>query len=86
MIAFVLLIPLAITSTQGWIRRLGRRWKMLHRLVYVSAIAACLHFLWKVKVITGDPVYYAVILGALLLFRLVWRLRPASRVRQGAQA
>ena len=78
MTAFVLLIPLALTSTKGWIRRLGRRWQLLHRLVYVSAIAACLHFLWKVKVVIGEPVYYAAILGALLLFRIVWRFRPVG--------
>ena len=82
MTAFVLMIPLAVTSTRGWIRRLGRRWQLLHRLVYLSAIAACLHFIWKVKVVIGEPVYYAAILGILLLFRLVWwgrkRVRTAS--------
>ena len=86
MTAFVLMIPLAVTSTSGWIRRLGRRWQLLHRLVYVSAIAACLHFLWKVKVMIGEPVYYALILAALLGFRLLWRLRPTSKARQPAQA
>jgi methionine sulfoxide reductase heme-binding subunit len=75
MTAFALMVPLAMTSTRGWIRRLGRRWQMLHRLVYVSAAAACLHFLWKVKVAIGEPVYYAVILALLLLFRLVWWAR-----------
>jgi methionine sulfoxide reductase heme-binding subunit len=86
MTAFALMVPLALTSTRGWIRRLGRKWQVLHRLVYVSAIAACLHFLWKVKVMIGEPVYYALILAALLAFRLVWRLRSTSRVRQPAQA
>ena len=57
--AFVLMIPLAITSTKGWIRRLGRRWQMLHRLIYVSAVCAAIHYLWKVKVMIGSPVYYA---------------------------
>lgn len=76
MTAFLLMVPLAITSTRGWIRRLGRRWQLLHRLVYVSAAAACLHFIWKVKVAIGEPVYYALILGALLLFRILWRFRP----------
>jgi len=79
MTAFVLMVPLALTSTRGWIRRLGRRWQTLHRLVYVSAIAACLHFIWKVKVVVGEPVYYAVILAALLLFRIAWRFRPIRR-------
>jgi sulfoxide reductase heme-binding subunit YedZ len=88
MFAFVLLIPLALTSTKGWIRRLGRQWQVLHRLVYVSAAAACLHFAWKVKVIIGEPVYYAAILAALLAFRLLWKLRSqqAAVRRQPAQA
>ena len=63
MIAFTLMVPLALTSTKGWIRRLGRKWQLLHRLVYFSAAAACLHFLWKVKVAIGEPVYYAAILA-----------------------
>ena len=81
MIAFTLLIPLAVTSTKGWIRRLGRKWQILHRLVYLSAVAACLHFLWKVKVAIGEPVYYAAILTTLLAFRLVWRFRPKAGAR-----
>jgi sulfoxide reductase heme-binding subunit YedZ len=75
MIAFVAMIPLALTSTKGWIRRLGRNWQVLHRLVYLSAIAAAIHYLWKVKVMIGSPVYYAAIIAALLLFRVVWALR-----------
>jgi methionine sulfoxide reductase heme-binding subunit len=81
MTAFLAMLPLAITSTKGWIRRLGRRWQLLHRLIYVSGIAACLHFIWKVKVVIGEPVYYAVILAGLLGFRLLWRLRSAVPVR-----
>jgi sulfoxide reductase heme-binding subunit YedZ len=73
--AFLLLVPLAVTSTKGWIRRLGKRWSLLHRLVYVAAILAVIHFAWKVKVFTGDPVIYAVILTVLLGFRIVWALR-----------
>jgi methionine sulfoxide reductase heme-binding subunit len=82
MTAFAAMIPLAITSTKGWIRRLGRRWQLLHRLVYVSAVAASLHFIWKVKVAIGEPVYYALILAALLGFRVVWRLRTADGSRR----
>jgi sulfoxide reductase heme-binding subunit YedZ len=78
MAAFLLMVPLAITSTRGWIRRLGRRWQLLHRLVYFSAAAATLHFVWKVKVVIGEPVYYAAILLMLLGFRLFWRLRPSA--------
>jgi len=77
--AFLLLVPLALTSTKGWIRRLGRKWTVLHRLVYAAAICAVIHFAWKVKVFTGDPVLYAVILTLLLGFRLVWFLRTQNR-------
>jgi sulfoxide reductase heme-binding subunit YedZ len=81
MVAFVAMIPLAVTSTKGWIRRLGRRWTVLHRLVYVSGVAAAVHYLWKVKVMIGSPVYYAAVIAALLLFRVAWGLR---KVRQPA--
>jgi sulfoxide reductase heme-binding subunit YedZ len=81
MLAFVLMIPLAITSTKGWIRRLGKRWLMLHRLIYVSGISAAVHYLWKVKVIVGPPVYYAAVIAILLGFRIVWQLRSAKSVR-----
>jgi sulfoxide reductase heme-binding subunit YedZ len=82
MAAFVLMVPLAVTSTKGWIRRLGRRWQSLHRLIYLSAIAGCLHFIWKVKVVIGEPVYYAVFLALLLAFRAVWRLRSSGGMRR----
>jgi len=82
MAAFLCMLPLAITSTKGWIRRLGRRWQTLHRLVYISAFSACLHFVWKVKVVIGEPVYYAAILGVLLGFRLLWRIRPSRGIRR----
>ena len=81
MVSFTLMVPLAVTSTKGWIRRLGRRWQLLHRLVYVSAIAGCVHFIWKVKVVLGEPVYFAAFLVLLLGFRLWWRLRAPGRVR-----
>jgi methionine sulfoxide reductase heme-binding subunit len=74
-LAFLLLVPLAVTSTKGWIRRLGRRWQSLHRLIYIAAGCAVVHFAWKVKVIAGDPVMYGVILAALLGFRVMWALR-----------
>ncbi len=80
-VAFVAMVPLAVTSTKGWIRRLGRRWQVLHRLIYVSGVAAAVHFVWKVKVAIGEPVYYAVVIAALLGFRLVWQLRSARSVR-----
>ena len=68
--AWVLLVPLAVTSTRGWIRRLGGRWQALHRLVYVSAGLAVLHFLWLVKADTREPLIFAAVLVFLLLFRL----------------
>ena len=79
MAAFVLMVPLAITSTKGWIRRLGRRWQLLHRLIYVSAIAAVVHYLWKVKIMSGSPVYYALIVAALLGLRVLWALKKRGR-------
>src|SRR5258708_14471416 len=70
--AFLLLVPLALTSTKGSIRRLGKKWALLHRLVYISAICAVIHFAWKVKVFTADPVLYAVMLTILRGFLLAW--------------
>jgi sulfoxide reductase heme-binding subunit YedZ len=79
--AFVLMIPLAITSTQGWIRRLGgRRWNLLHRLIYITALAAVLHYFWKVKLDTTYPVYYGILMGVLLTARLVQRARKMAAV------
>ena len=80
-VAFVAMVPLALTSTRGWIRRLGRRWQALHRLVYLAGAAGAVHYLWKVKVIVGSPVYYAAVLAALLAFRVVWSLRKRSSFR-----
>jgi sulfoxide reductase heme-binding subunit YedZ len=83
--AFVLLVPLAITSTAGWIRRLGgKRWQALHRLIYVSAIAGVIHYLWLVKADIREPLEYGAVLAALLAYRLVVWLRPASAMRSGA--
>jgi sulfoxide reductase heme-binding subunit YedZ len=81
------MIPLALTSTQGWIRRMGgRRWNLLHRLVYFTAIGAALHYFWKVKLDTTSPVYYALVIGVLLAAR-VWKSgakRRAATARAGA--
>jgi methionine sulfoxide reductase heme-binding subunit len=71
--AFVLMIPLAATSTKWAIRKLGKRWQMLHRLIYLAAIAGVIHFLWAVKLDKRKPEIYGAILGALLLYRIaVW--------------
>src|SRR5690606_7358024 len=80
--AWLLLVPLAITSTQGWIRRLGRNWARLHRLVYAIAVLAVLHFWWIVKSDIREPLLYATILAALLGWRSwkwVARRRAAAR-------
>jgi sulfoxide reductase heme-binding subunit YedZ len=77
--AFVLLIPLALTSTAGWIRRLGgKRWQTLHRLIYVSAIAGVIHYYWLVKSDIRLPLLYAAIVAVLLGFRLIMALRGRS--------
>jgi sulfoxide reductase heme-binding subunit YedZ len=75
--AFVLLIPLALTSTAGWIRRLGgRRWQLLHRLIYLSAICGVIHYYWLVKSAVLRPLTYAAIVAVLLLWRIVdWLIR-----------
>jgi sulfoxide reductase heme-binding subunit YedZ len=76
---FLCLVPLAITSTNGWVRRLGgKRWQRLHRLVYVAAIAGVLHYLWLVKKDTTYPLIYGAVLAVLLLYRVWW---SADRVR-----
>ena len=70
-LGFVALIPLAITSTAGWIRRLGgKNWQRLHRLVYLTGIAGVVHYYWLVKSDVRLPVMYGVILTVLLAFRL----------------
>jgi sulfoxide reductase heme-binding subunit YedZ len=74
--AFLCLLPLAITSTAGWIRRLGgKRWQLLHRLIYVSAIAAVIHYYWLVKSDIRLPLLYGGIVAVELLYRLgAWSL------------
>jgi sulfoxide reductase heme-binding subunit YedZ len=67
--ALTCLVPLAITSTRGWIRRLGKRWTTLHRLAYVAAVAAVAHYWWLVKADVRAPLWYGAILAVLLLAR-----------------
>lgn len=89
---FVLLIPLAATSTNGAVRRLGYiRWKQLHRLAYLAPALAVLHFTWRVKRDVREPMTYAVVLAALLLFRIADHLysvvsRPTPRVQPPARS
>lgn len=91
--SFVLLVPLALTSTKGWVRRLGgKRWNRLHRLVYIAAAGGVLHYLWLVKADTRRPVIYGVVLVILLAARVLLqrrktrRIRAAPRTQPGARA
>jgi sulfoxide reductase heme-binding subunit YedZ len=92
--AFLCLIPLAITSTNGWVRRLGgKRWRRLHRLIYVAAAAGVLHYFWLVKKDVTYPLIYGVVLLVLLLSRLWWaadrawaRRTPAPREAEAKPA
>jgi sulfoxide reductase heme-binding subunit YedZ len=79
---FVLMIPLALTSTKGWIRRLGgKRWQALHRLIYLSAAAGVVHYIWLVKADLRSPLRYAFVLLVLLTYRIVASI--ASRTKPG---
>jgi methionine sulfoxide reductase heme-binding subunit len=82
-LGFLLMIPLALTSTAGWIRRLGgKRWQLLHRLIYISAVAGVIHYFWLVKSDIHKPLEYAFLVGILLAWRLgswlIDRFRPAT--------
>jgi methionine sulfoxide reductase heme-binding subunit len=79
--AFVLLIPLAVTSTTGWIRRLGgRRWQMLHRAIYISAVLGVIHYYWLVKSDVRKPLQYAFIVGLLLAWRIgAWAIKRGKQ-------
>lgn len=86
---FVLMIPLALTSTKGWIRRLGGyRWNLLHRLIYCTSVFAVIHYWWKVKLDVTNPMFYAAIVAVLLSVRLFRWLakRQASAVTRTAPA
>jgi len=78
---FLLLLTLAATSTRGVTRRLGRRWKPLHRIVYLAGIGAVVHFLWLVKADTREPLVYAVLLALLLGIRVMWALQARQKRR-----
>lgn len=80
---FLCMLPLALTSTRGWIRRLGRRWADLHRLVYIAGLAGVVHYWWLVKKDVRMPLIYAgglaVLLGARVVFRVVDRTAAGAR-------
>ena len=87
MTAWAFMLPLAATSTNGMVRRLGgKRWRALHRLIYGAAVAGVLHYWWLVKADIRNPAAYAVVVGALLTFRIVvWaRKKAAVTVRPDA--
>jgi sulfoxide reductase heme-binding subunit YedZ len=80
MTAFTLMIPLALTSTKWSIRKLGKRWQVLHRLIYFSATAGVIHYIWLVKADLKKPLEYAFVLGVLLVYRVVVWLTAKSHV------
>ena len=86
-IALLLMVPLAITSTNGMIRRLGKNWARLHKLIYLSLIAACIHYIWQWKGISIPVLYYPGIALALLLVRvgLAFDKRRRASARAHAQ-
>jgi sulfoxide reductase heme-binding subunit YedZ len=80
-LAFAALVPLALTSTDGWKRRLGKRWRLLHRLVYLALPLSVLHFFWLDRDFIQRPVIYAVVVGVLLALRLPPLRRAIVHVR-----
>jgi sulfoxide reductase heme-binding subunit YedZ len=86
MTAFALMIPLAVTSTKWSIRKLGKRWQMLHRLIYFSATAGVIHYIWLVKADLKKPLEYAAVLAILLLSRIVTWLIARLRVSRIASS
>ncbi|BCX02456.1 MAG: hypothetical protein KatS3mg053_0394 [Candidatus Roseilinea sp.] len=82
MAAFALLIPLALTSTSGWQRRLGKRWRTLHALIYIAMPLSALHFLWLDRDILDAPIAVAVVIGLLLLARWPPLRRAVARLRR----
>jgi sulfoxide reductase heme-binding subunit YedZ len=76
MATWLVLLPLAVTSTRGWQRRLGfRRWKRLHRLVYLAGLGAVVHFLWRFKTAVGQPLLFCAALALLFAVRIFFALR-----------
>ena len=87
--AFLVMLPLALTSTKGWMRRLGKRWKALHRWVYVAALLVIVHYVWLVKSDIRVPLLYGAIVGILLALRIpavTQRVRQFRQARRGGRA
>jgi sulfoxide reductase heme-binding subunit YedZ len=86
MLAFFLLVPLAVTSTNGWVKRLGgKNWNRLHKLAYVSGIAGVIHYYLKVKADTRIPLIFGAVLAALLIYRVVNKYAPQLTQRQATR-
>jgi sulfoxide reductase heme-binding subunit YedZ len=87
-LGFVLLIPLALTSTAGWIRRLGgKRWQMLHRAIYLTAVCGVIHYYWLVKSDVRKPVFYGSLVAILLVWRFGdWLVKRGKQVTAKASA
>jgi sulfoxide reductase heme-binding subunit YedZ len=85
--ALLLLVPLAVTSTRRAMRRMGRRWQMLHRLVYPAAVLGCVHFWWQVKADVREPLIYVAVAALLLGWRVAgwWRRRQARVAASAAR-
>jgi len=82
---FLVLLPLALTSTKGWVRRLGgKRWNALHRLIYIAGAGGVLHYLWLVKGEQPRPIYFALALVVLLVARLTAARRQSAAVGTAA--
>ena len=79
--AFLILLPLAITSTKGWMKRLGQVWKKLHQWVYLAALLVIIHFVWLVKVDIREPLLYGAVVVLLLVFRIPRVRQVVSRIR-----
>jgi sulfoxide reductase heme-binding subunit YedZ len=79
--AFLILLPLAITSTKGWMKRLGQKWKKLHWWVYPAALLVIVHFVWLVKADIREPLTYGAVVVVLLVFRIPQVRRAVSSLR-----
>jgi len=80
--AFLILLPLAVTSTKGWMKRLGKTWKNLHKLVYLAGLLAVTHFVWQVKSDIREPLLYGIVVVLLLIARIPGVKRFLSQMRQ----
>jgi sulfoxide reductase heme-binding subunit YedZ len=83
--AFVLLVPLAVTSTRGWMKRLGKRWKRLHQVVYVAGVLVVVHYVWLVKADRREPLLWGAVILLLLSLRLPFLRRGLTSLRQRAR-